>query len=106
MKQYPYTLQVLSIASESQQDNNGNYSGSAQDWETVSSCRDEANSGGRQVTLTDGSAYVFDSTIQLPLSCPDLQAGQSVQVLDGVTVRVVGTIRQFRREQMHCRAWV
>lgn len=106
MKQYPYALQVQTLAGESTRDGNGNWVAASPAWETVSSCRDEANSSGRQVVLTDGSAYQYDSLIQLPLSCPDLQAGQTVQVLEGSTVRVTGEVKQFRREQLHCRCWL
>ncbi|GAB3973829.1 hypothetical protein GCM10028806_28510 [Spirosoma terrae] len=105
IKQYPYQLWVLAVA-ESDVDNQGNFLESESQFVLTASCRDEANTGGQTVQLADSSTIKYDTLIQLPKSCPVIEAGASIKVLDGSTLRVEGIVKRFSRDQLHCRLWV
>lgn len=105
VRQYPYTLYVLQLTGGGF-DQDGNPIGSNQTWVEVSKCRDEANTGGRQINLVDGSAHVFDSLIQTPRGTSPIGVGSSVEVRDGMSVRVKGAVKRSQKDQLHTRIWV
>ncbi|MVM35265.1 hypothetical protein GO755_34910 [Spirosoma sp. HMF4905] len=89
-------------------DANGNFQESGITWTIASPCRDEANSGGNRVQLTDSSTVVYESLIQLPKSCPDIAVNTPIRVMamDQSTIRVKGEVKRFSRDQLHCRIWI
>jgi hypothetical protein len=105
VRQYPYTLYALQLSGGGF-DGDGNPLPSTSSFVAVCQCRDEANSGGRQINLIDGSAHVFDSLIQTPRGTAPLTVGTSVEVRDGSTVRVKGTVKRSQKDQLHTRLWV
>lgn len=105
VKQYPYQLQALSVI-DNGQDENGNSLPPSESWVDVCSCRDEANTGGRQVSAADGTLFTFSALIQLPKGTEALSAGSHIRVLDGTGIRLSGKVLYSRKDQMHSRAWV
>ena len=69
-------------------------------------CRDESNTGNKEITLPDGRYYVYNALIQLPFGTPEVAFGTEIEVRQGSVVRVKGTVKGFRSDQMHCRLWV
>jgi len=105
IRQYPYTLQVLKLTGGGF-DGDGNPIPSSESYVNHAKCRDEANAGGRQINLVDGSAHVFESLIQLPKGTPSVDVGKSIRVMEGNVVRVKGTVKRFQPDQLHARLWV
>lgn len=109
VSQYPYPLQVVSNSAESVQDANGNFIKDENiTMPIVSRCRDEHNSNYAISLTVDGRTFNYNYAIQLPKTCPDLQIGDYVKVLTicGKAVRCEGQIQLFKRDQMHCRAYI
>lgn len=106
VSQYPYKL-FRFVSVEAQQNEYGDLIPGASGWVFHSMCRDEANTQGKQVIKEDGQAHVYDALIQMPKTALDIAAGTPVQVrnVDGTT-RVSGELKRFRKDQMHCRAWL
>lgn len=105
VRQYPYVLQVLSSTP-------GTFTPDGDPIAPVSvfvnhaKCRDESNSGAKQINLSDGTAHIFQALIQLPKGTPEVKVGTSVRVLQGNDVRLLGSVKLFRKDQLHCRIWV
>lgn len=105
VKQYPYILYT-------QQLSGGGFNSDGDPIEPTpvfvphSKCRDESNIGGKVVTMIDGSVHMYEALVQLPKKTEALQAGTLIYIMDGSDIRLQGTIKFFRREQMHCRIWV
>jgi hypothetical protein len=106
IKQYPYELWAQTLSEGSVQTDQGDFVASVPNWELVSVCRDEVNGGGRTVLLEDATAYVYDSLIQLPKTCPVLANGTPVRVMQDETIRVSGAVRRFQTDQLHSRLWL
>ncbi|CAG5072873.1 hypothetical protein DYBT9623_04413 [Dyadobacter sp. CECT 9623] len=105
VRQYPYTLQVLQLTGGGF-DGDGNPIPSIEEYVEYANCRDEANSGGNQINLVDGSAHVFDSLIQLPKGPLPIDVGSRIRVMEENVVRVKGTVKRFQKDQLHSRLWV
>jgi carbonic anhydrase len=118
VKQYPYLLQLLSVAQLETTDNNDRDENG--DWvltesqtkptsyTTISVCRNERNSGGSDFQfVVDGVNYTYDSIIYAPKSCPILVLGSTIKVteINGKS-RIEGTVKRFDKSQMHTRIWV
>lgn len=103
IKQYPYQLWIQ--AQQESAMNAGAFVQNVTSWTKVSVCRDEANQSGQVIRLADSSTMKYDVLIQLPKSCPLISEGTPIQVRDGLTVRVNGTVKRFSRDQLHCRLW-
>lgn len=106
VSQYPYELWAQLLSEDSTQSDKGDYVSVEPEWVSMSPCRDEANSRGGSVILEDASAYVYDSVVQLPKSCPVLSNGTQVEVRQNDAVRLRGTVRRFQADQLHSRLWV
>ncbi|WP_426291977.1 hypothetical protein ACN9ML_18260 [Dyadobacter endophyticus] len=87
-------------------DAEGNPIPSVEQYVDHAKCRDEANSGGNQINLVDGSAHVFESLIQLPKGTAPVEVGKSVRVMEGNVVRVKSSVKRFQKDQLHARLWV
>lgn len=105
VRQYPYILQVLQLTGGGL-DGDGNPIPSVEAYVDHAKCRDEANAGGRQINLVDGSAHVFESLVQLPKGTLPVEVGTSIRVMEGNVVRVKGTVKRFQKDQLHSRLWV
>lgn len=106
VKQYPYFLFAY-LTGESTQDENGNWIENSGVWTNISVCRDESNTRASQITLEDETSYVFDSLIQLPISCHKVTVETEIQVRDSSgNVRVKGKCRRFSKDQLHSRLWL
>jgi hypothetical protein len=106
-KQYPYELFKHTQGGDSVQDPiTGDWVPNPGMWEKVGMCRDEVNSKGSYITVSDGSAHVFDFLIQLPRATPFIHVGTKIQVRSGSIVRVEGEVKRFDPSQMHCRIWI
>ena len=103
--QYPYILEVKTVTGGSFNADGDPIPGTPT-FVPAGQCRDEANTGGKFVTLASGQAHVYEALIQLPRTAPDVAIGAEVRVMQGLNVRVSGTAKGFRRDQMHCRLWV
>ncbi|MET7253575.1 hypothetical protein [Dyadobacter fermentans] len=105
VRQYPYILQVLTLTGGGF-DDEGNPIPSVELYTDYAKCRDEANLGGNQINLTDGTAHVYESLIQLPKGTLPVETGRSIRVMDGNIVRVKSTVKRFQKDQLHSRLWV
>lgn len=105
VRQYPYVLWVLTTA-DAVKNTDGDWVPVDGVWSEVGRCRDEANSKGGTVNLEDGSAYTYDTLIQMPKGTPLVYANSSVEVRDGGVVRTAGTVKRSVADQLHTRIWV
>lgn len=105
VKQYPYILEVLTMTGGGY-DDDGAPIPATSEYVAIGKCRDEANVGGKAITINDGEHYVFNVLIQMPKNIPALTLKDKVRVMEGNMVRASGTVKGFRRDQMHARAWL
>lgn len=105
IKQYPYVLHILQTG-EVTFTPEGDPVAPVSTFVPHAKCRDESNSGSKQINLADGTAYIFQALIQLPKGTPNVKVGTSVKVLQDADVRLIGTVKAFRQDQLHCRIWV
>lgn len=103
---YPYILKAEADAS-------GHYNDDG-DWVPANGgatfvdyckCRDEANSGGKIVTGSDGINHVFDRLILTPLGTKVLPPDKKIQVWEGATLRFAGHVLQAMESRLHTRIW-
>ena len=105
--QYPHTLTTQQVSGMAVANSSGDYTASVTETLNLSPCRAEMNGAGSTVPLTDGTAYVFGSLIQLPLSAPDVKEGTPLEVVDSDGLAIAsGAAKRFQRGQLHCRLWV
>ena len=104
--QYPYQLFIFQTNGD-HQDANGDWQNGSSGWVLWSKCRDESNTKAAQIKLTDETAYIYESMVQLPKSCQkvDVDLLAEVRDLEG-NVRVKGTVRRWSRDQLHVRLWL
>jgi hypothetical protein len=106
VSQYPYKLFVFETTGD-YQDANGDWRSGISSWVFISNCRDETNSKASQINLSDETAYVYDSLIQLPKSCPKVEVNLLAEIRDlQGNLRVKGTVKRFSRDQLHTRLWL
>jgi hypothetical protein len=104
VSQYPHQLYLQNAGGA--KNGNGDYVAGAQAFSLVSICRNQASSGGSTVTLEDATQVDYDSLLHAPLTCPVLSEGATVEVREGIMVRLRGTVKRFHKGQLHCRIWV
>lgn len=103
--QYPYVLQVLHV-SDSEQDDNGNWSDGTETWVNHCRCRDEAGKG-KQVADADNAVHHYSFLIQKPEGVEPIPTGTKVRVIEGGSkVRCEGTVIYSRKDEFHSRTWV
>lgn len=105
VRQYPYRLWAF-VTDEPAKTETGDYKKPNTVWQDMAKCRDESNTQVRTVTLQDSSSLAFDAVVYLPKSAVKLEEGTQIEVRDGDTVRLAGTVKRFSNEQLHCRLWV
>lgn len=107
VKQFPYTLKVLKKTEAVYDEESGNFIPGSEKWICVSQCRDEGNGGGGKIVTADSEVYVYGAVIYLPKSCPNVDLGAKIQVVDkDGNVRLSGDNKLFKKEQMHARLWL
>lgn len=104
--QYPHTLEIaiepsLETTGDGYQTTTGQ-----QDWQQITTCRDEPNSSSRQVNRQDGVMVSFSSLIQTPKSVNVIPVGSKVRVKQGEWIRLEGEVKRFDKGAFHCRIWV
>jgi|SRR5215217_5612852 len=104
VRQYPYILQVMTTTPGSF-NTDGDPVEPVSDYVTHAKCRDEANSGAKQINV-DGTSHIFQALIQLPKGTAEVKVGTRVRVVQGTDIRLLGTVKSFRSDQLHCRIWV
>ena len=104
-KQYPYDLYVKVIISP-ELNGNGDYVGGSESWVFASKCRDENNSRNAVITTVDSETIAFEAVVQLPKTCPEISYNDTVEVRYEGAVRVKGTCKGFRKDQLHSRLWI
>ena len=105
--QYPYTLKVLKKTESVYDEETGNFIPGSEKWICVSQCRDEGNGGGGKIVTSDSESYVYGAVIYVPKSCPNIDLGAKIKVVDiDGNVRLLGDNKLFKKEQMHARLWL
>lgn len=104
-RRYPHTL-IVYVPVEGTRDASGNWSISEEPSATTFECRDEPNTRGGLIQLTDGSTFKYSSTIYLPAGTPMIPSGVKVTATDANGVRMVGVVKRFSTDGNHCRLWV
>lgn len=105
--QYPHYLFIYK-ASESSQDEDGDWVASEPTLELHSRCREE-NNGGQLVPLAGGEYARFASLLQCPKGTDGLSPGVAVVVSndpDGKDVRLSKVVLKSDKAQLHTRIWV
>jgi len=104
--QYPYELFHYAKISGGGKNSSGDAIPEISDWVRLGICRDEVNNKGNYVTVSDGSAYVYDFLICCPVDVPVVPVGSTIQVRQGSSVRVEGTVSRVDPSQFHTRIWL
>jgi hypothetical protein len=107
MTRYPHTLSYLRTTSESSQDSNGNWNASVPSvWVVIGECRVSPNGSGRHITLTDGSATVFSSSIVTPVLPEEIQFGTEIKVVDENGIeKFAGKVLRFSNDRKNATLW-
>ncbi len=106
--QYPHYLFVEN-ASDSYQDEHGNWVESVQSQQFISMCREESGGKSSEYQVAGGNYIKATSTIQLPKNCPNVESGQRIIVANDIEctdIRISGICLNFDRTQLHSRLWV
>lgn len=107
--QYPHYLYVHVVGAATQ-DDEGNWTNTADNWNLHSMCREETNGRGSVINGADGRAVVYSSVIYLPKSAGEVQAGTEIvvsqfnDVEDGV--RIKARVIKCDTGQLNKRIWV
>ncbi len=108
IKQYPhYLFQV--VASESTQDENGNFTNSEISLVFVGRCREETAGKGAELHTGGGTFMKYSSLIQLPRGTSYIKEGAEVLVCndrEGESIRIKGSVLKFDQGQLHSRLWL
>lgn len=108
VKQYPHFL-FIEEATDSIQDENGNWTESIQSRKLISTCRSESDGKGAQLQVGGGDFSHVTATIFCPKSCPVVPNGTKIYVADDpecANVRITGICLNFDKTQLHSRLWV
>lgn len=109
VKQYPDTL-IVSEASESTQDANGDFIPGDAPEPSESPCRYEAASGSGYITTTDGRRIDFTGVVYLPKDTIRVKEGARVNIIvkrpDNPDVVLSDTVKRFFRGQLNARIWL
>lgn len=109
VKQYPHYLFIFK-SPEAYQDEKGNWVTPTEPVLTFhSKCREEVNSGQKQIQVGGGEYNVYKSVIQLPKIAKRIKEGSQIVVTDddeGAEIRLKGTVLLFDKAQLHSRIWV
>ena len=103
-KRFPSRLWVLTIQDGSQ-NSSGDIVEGSQVWINASECREEKKTG-TVVNEESGSYHEFSSKIFAPADCPFLKKGTLIEVREGSTVKMAGTVKLYDKTANHCRIWV
>lgn len=110
IKQYPHYLFVESPATDSVQDEDGNWTEeTTMSRDFISMCREESDGKGTEYQVAGGDFQKSTSIIQCPKSCPVVAKGTRVFVTndpDGNDVRISGICLNFDPAQLHSRLWL
>jgi len=109
VSQYPHFL-FVKVATSSTQDGEGNWTNPSVGWLFHSVCREQPNGKGFTVNGTDGKAFIFASTIHLPLTALRIKEGVEVLISESNDAtgycRIKGQVLKFEVGQLHNRLWV
>lgn len=107
--QYPYYLFLVN-ATDSEQDENGNFASSDNSKEFLCRCRDEANSSGNQLKTAYGEYILYSSIVYIPQAFNGaIQEGSQIVVAtdeECTNIRIEGEVKRFYRGQLNRRIWV
>ena len=106
--QYPHTMAYAGPGTPAVQDENGNWQPGTGGSEVTQACRAVPSASGEMITLADGQKVAFSYKVQMPLTAIDVPAGTAITITITATggAKAKGTVKQFSREQMHCRLWL
>jgi len=103
VKQYPHTITITTQSGSSKV--NGSWQAGTET--TVDkSCRYEPNKGNGLITAADGTQINYDGIVYMPLPQTYLQPGTAVEVKNGATVLLNGTVKQCSVGQQNARLWL
>jgi hypothetical protein len=108
IQQYPHFL-FVKVVHDSNQQADGSWSESTEQWVLHSSCREQSNGKGSLVNGPDGKAIVFASVVHLALGTEKILEGSEIAVSNNETAsefRIKGQVLKFDVGQLHCRLWV
>lgn len=108
VKQYPHYL-FIEDATESYQDELGNWVVSETSCKFISMCREETNGKGTELKIAGGDFIKASSLVQCPTTCPIVENGTKIIVADDPdchNVRISGVSLKFDKGQLHSRLWV
>ena len=106
VKIYPYNLSVFIESESTFSEVDGSWSVGTAEWVNVGKCRDEINSGRKEVSQ-DGSEYVYNAVIYCHKSTPSILKGAKVKVTDeSGNIRIESNLVRYQNEQLHTRLWV
>lgn len=102
----PHSISVLNVEKGSY-DSKGDYIPSREAWSGRIPCRYEPNGSARTIPFGDGKNYVYDYTVYIDRSCPQIEYGQKVELFDesGNTIGRF-SVRGFYRNQLNAKLWV
>jgi hypothetical protein len=112
MVRYPHTVTITSTGTNSTQDSQGNWQ-TLPPSSTVLKGKWEPNAGSRMITSlvggADGTVIVYEGVIYLRKANSAVIIGANVVVdgvVNGVSFRVAGTIKNFSFGQLSTRIWI
>lgn len=108
VKQYPHYL-FIEVATESIQDEQGNWTECNMSRKFISMCREESDGKGTEYQVAGGEYQKTTSVIQCPKTCPRVNKGTRVIIandLDCTDIRIAGICLNFDPSQLHSRLWV
>lgn len=103
VKQYPHTITVTIKTGSSKV--SGNWQPGTE-ITTDKNCRYEPNKGNGVIAAADGTQINYDGIVYMPLPQTYLQPGTEVEVKDGATVLLKGTVKQCSIGQLNARLWL
>lgn len=69
-------------------------------------CREESNNSGRKVSNGESSQIEYSFLIYTPQDCPEVIAGDQIEVQDAKGSMLKGHVLRFSRDRYNCRIWV
>ncbi len=103
--QYPYDLFYKHEGKAEYDPITGDFKEQEKKWISVGKCRDEITPE-TEIIGNDGIAFKSSGVIYCPLGTREIPKGSTVKVVDGNSIRLLTSVKTFRKDQLHIRIWV
>lgn len=101
----PHFISALEVSGE--QDENGDFVSSSENWSRPVPCRFEPNGRASTVPVGEDRDYVYAYTVYLDRNCPEFRYGQLVRIFDECCNSIGDfRVRGFHRWQLVAKLWV